>query len=395
MFGDYDFNDRKRQEDEERIRNIVRHEVNKNRRIKTPWLRIIVLSLIFAILGNIFVQGFLGTLGSNNINGETKQQVVEDITIEAPKDDDTIENIVYKKAQPSVVGITTLTQRQGDLFFNPGGAYAQGVGSGVIVSSDGYILTNSHVVNDGAAEEINVLFSDSEEFPATLKFYDKTLDLAIIKVEVNGLKPAELGNSEKVEVGDRAIAVGNPLGLDLYLTQTSGIISGLDRSIQISQALTMDGLMQTDAAINSGNSGGPLYNGLGEVIGINTAKANAEGIGFSIPINIAKPIINSFLKNGEYHPVTIGIYGMDVAIYKRYSNEQLPVDNGIVITEVGPNTLAENAGLQKGQIILSVEGKEIKGMSQLKQALIQKQPGDQMTLEIYENGSNKELTIDF
>lgn len=393
MFDDYYEEERRRQEEEERIRNIVRHEVNRKRSIKTPWFRIIVLSLVFGILGNVFSRLFLGNENIVETPGENNQTTNE-IIIEAPEEDDTIENIVYKKAQPSVVGITTLTQRQGDLFFNPGG-YAQGLGSGFIVSSDGYIVTNSHVVSDGAAEEISVLFSNGEELPAVLKFYDRTLDLAIIKVEATGLKPAKLGDSDHIKVGDKAIAVGNPIGLDLYLTQTSGIISGLDRSIQVTQGITMDGLMQTDAAINGGNSGGPLYNNLGEVIGINTAKANAEGIGFSIPINIGKPIVESFLEKGDYKPVTIGIHGMDVALYTRYYNTDLSVDHGIIITDVGAGTPAEAAGLRQGHIIVSVEGEEIKSMSQLKQALVKKQPGDTMTLEVYENNSKKEVELSF
>ena len=166
-----------------------------------------------------------------------------------------------------------------------------GVGTGIIVDSNGYILTNSHVISDGQAKTVNVLFSDGSTIDGEVYWYDSQLDLAIVKVNKTGLTAAELGDSDKVQIGDISIAIGNPYGLDLAGTVTQGIISGLDRTIETEQG-TMTGLLQTDASINSGNSGGPLLNQNGQVIGVNTAKASqGEGLGFAIPINTAKPIV--------------------------------------------------------------------------------------------------------
>ena len=217
--------------------------------------------------------------------------------VSAPKSTITIENSttdnVYKavaaKATPSVVGITTLTVNTNNWFNIP--LESEGVGSGVIVDSRGYILTNSHVVNDGQANKVSVIFADSSSVDGEVVWNDAKLDVAIVKVQKDNLDVAELGDSDNVEVGDIAVAIGNPLGIEFSKTVTQGIISGLDRVITTENG-EMDDLIQTDASINPGNSGGPLLNAKGQVIGINTAKASdAEGLGFAIPINTIKPII--------------------------------------------------------------------------------------------------------
>ena len=174
-------------------------------------------------------------------------------------------------------GITTLVAKTNN--FLPVESYAEGVGSGVIISEDGYILTNSHVVSDGKAENISVILANQESYEGSLVWHEPSMDLAIVKIEAKGLKPIELGDSDELVVGEKAIAIGNPLGMDLQSTLTSGYISGLDRSITISNGLAMDNLIQTDASINSGNSGGALINSKGQLIGINTAKASADNIG--------------------------------------------------------------------------------------------------------------------
>lgn len=398
----YDYDERaradleqKRQQEreaEERVRNMIRQEVGRIPKEKTPWGRITALILVFALLGSL-----LGSVLTSYFIRKNQGQAGngQNITIR-PSEQTDVETAIYQKAKPSVVGITTITEVMNNNFFMQGGvSYQEGVGSGVIISSDGYILTNSHVIRDGKAKTIQVLFATGDTAPAELKFYDVTLDLAIIKVNKKGLTPAELGDSSHIQIGQKAIAIGNPLGLDLYSTMTSGIISGEGRTITLENGLSMDGLLQTDAAINSGNSGGPLYNAQGQVIGINTAKASAEGIGFSIPINIAKPIVDSVIKTGKFEPQQLGIQGIDVSLYQRYINQKLPVEKGVIIQKVVENSAAAKAGLQANDVILKFDGVDIRGMSDLKQKLILVKKGETKEAVIYRNGKQETIQIKF
>ncbi|MBR3719457.1 MAG: trypsin-like peptidase domain-containing protein, partial [Firmicutes bacterium] len=221
-------------------------------------------------------------------------------------DDMTIAEAIAAKTMPSVVGISTVATQTYNGFGGFGGFWGFGggggtydttmVGTGVIVDEAGYILTNSHVVNDGDTKSVTVSLYDGSDVDGTVLWNDSTLDLAVVKIEDTGdLVAADLGDSDTVNIGAYAAAIGNPLGLEFERSMSQGIISGLNRSIQVSdgsKTTTMEGLMQTDATINSGNSGGPLFNSKGQVIGINTAKASSgEGMGFAIPINVAKPIV--------------------------------------------------------------------------------------------------------
>ncbi|MDO5715799.1 MAG: trypsin-like peptidase domain-containing protein [Tissierellia bacterium] len=384
---DHDDSEQENQWNEKDLRNLVRTEIKRNYRPKRPWGRFLVIALIGGIIGSAITGTFIHNIRPRVAEPEQKNIVIE-------SQDDTVENAVYKKALPSIIGITTIKEEMGDIF-NPGITYSEGVGSGVIISEDGYILTNSHVVRDGNAKSINVLFSDGEDAPAKLMFFDQTLDLAVIKVDKTNLVAAELGDSDTVEIGDRAIAIGNPLGLDLYATETSGIISGMKRSITLKNGQSMEGLLQTDAAINGGNSGGPLFNNKGQVIAINTAKASADNIGFAIPINIAKPIVESIIETGEYEPIQIGIRGIDVDIYARLMGQKAPVEAGVVVSDIVPGSPADKGKLQANDIIIEADGEELKGMSDLKQKVIVKKPGEQMEITVFRNGKNINLTIEF
>lgn len=209
------------------------------------------------------------------------------------------------------------------------------------MSEDGYILTNSHVISDGMAQDVKVVFKDKnkEPMPAKVLWFDKDMDLAVLKIDAHGLTPISLGDSSKITVGDKAIAIGNPLGLDLQSTLTSGYISGLDRTIKVQNG-QMDGLIQTDAAINSGNSGGALLNNRGELIGINTAKAGgAEGLGFAIPINEANAIVKKIQSGSNFEPVVMGIKSVTTDYYKGVTGRDPGVDKGIIVVEVVKNSL--------------------------------------------------------
>lgn len=374
------------------IKKVVRDEVKRVPQKKTPWLRIIIITLLFSVLSSMATAVKVKDIVEAEYGRESQKTTSAKTTINV-KGDENVENAVAKKAIPSVVGITTVTQSNDIFNLNK---YVQGVGSGVIVSSDGYILTNSHVVGNGNAKEMNVIFSNGEKTSGKLIWQDESLDLAVIKVEKTGLPVMDIGDSDKVSVGDKAIAIGNPLGLDLQSTLTSGYISGLNRTINMENGASMDGLIQTDAAINGGNSGGALLNAKGELIGINTAKASGgEGIGFAIPINIAKTIVNEIKEKGNFDTVKLGIQGVDLKIYEKYFQVETGAENGAVVIKVEPTSPAGKAGLQANDIILKLGDKEVSGMNDIRKALINYRIGDEVELEILRNGKNEKVKLKF
>ncbi|GFN37150.1 serine protease HtrA [Tepidimicrobium xylanilyticum] len=336
-----------------------------------------IVALIGAIIGGVisvyiapnYLYGKIIPMPEIYQNREVPINQGQQINI-TPIDDITTVEAVAKKAMSFVVGITTV-QVQREFFW---AREVSGVGSGVIVDPNGYILTNSHVVADGDVKQINVLFENGDTLPGQVLWNDAALDLAIVKVEAMGLPTADLGNSDSLEVGQLAVAIGNPLGLDFQRTVTAGVISGLDRTIRTSQYSVLEGLIQTDASINRGNSGGPLLNSKGEVIGINTVKIGTqvgEGLGFAIPINVAKPIIKEVVEKGDFKAVYLGIAATEVERYEREWGVDLSIDKGIIIIEISPNTPADKAGLRPGDIITHIDNQELQSMNQLKKNSIQ------------------------
>jgi serine protease Do len=317
--------------------------------------------------------------------------MVNTITIN-PTEDINVVAAVAVKSVSSVVGITTVKIQRDFFWSRP----VEGVGSGVIVNSDGYILTNSHVIGDGNAKEIHVLFEDGEKMEARVLWYDATLDLAVVKVNKKNLPVAELGDSDEVYVGQIAVAIGNPLGLDFQRTVTSGIISGLNRSIQVSQFSIMEGLIQTDASINPGNSGGPLLNGVGKVIGINTAKIQTgEGLGFSIPINLVKPVIDEIVNDGSFNNVYIGFTGSEVQVYELQMNVDLPAKEGVVIIELLPNSPAVEANLRPLDVITNVDDAAVTNMTNLRKILYNYRIGQKAILTINREGEILKIPVKF
>lgn len=348
---------------------------------------IVVVAVISSILGSS-----LTLFALRDKIGSTSQ--TSNIIVNEDSKSQNVYQAVAKKATPSVVGITTTSVSRDNMFAIP--QETQGVGTGIIVDSNGYILTNSHVVSDGDATKVNVLFSDGSDIDGKVIWYDSQMDLAIVKVDKTGLTAAELGDSDDVEVGDISIAIGNPLGLDLQKSVTQGIISGLDRTISTSQSTNMTGLIQTDASINSGNSGGPLLNEKGQVIGINTAKASqGEGLGFAIPINTAKTIIEEVIKDGNYEKVTLGIKGTDLETYEQAVGQDLTGDSGVYVVEVTSVSSAEKAKMAAGDIIIKVGDTEITSMNDLNKALYGYSSGDKTEVTVLRNGKEQKLTVTF
>ena len=269
----------------------------------------------------------------------------------------------------------------------------QTTGSGIVITTDGYILTNHHVAGD--AEKLTVTFSDNREYDAELVGSDPRTDIAVIKIDATGLKPATIGTSDAVEIGEWVLAVGAPL--NLKSTVTAGIVSAVGRDINIISnqgGLSIEDFIQTDAAINPGNSGGALVNLNGEVIGVNTAIATSNrsfiGYGFAVPIDLAKKVMDDIVAHGK---VKRGYIGIGLGSVNAGTAEAFGLDRpqGVLITEVRSNTPAERAKLKEGDIILSVDGQSVNRPNHLQSLVARKHPGDTVTLAIRRNTEN--LTI--
>ena len=294
----------------------------------------------------------------------------------------------------------------GSPYGNDGGSstqYAQAVGSGFIYNADGYIITNHHVIED--AETITVYMSDKTTVEAKLIGSDKLTDIAVIKIEPGEtpLVPMEIGNSDALVVGDEVIAIGCPAGIEYMGTVTDGIISAINRDVELTDSKKTMTLLQTNATINKGNSGGPLVNSRGEVIGINTLKlaSNYEGIGFSIPINSALPIISQIM---EYGTVTerdssfvssagqIGIQGSNITESEaKYYN--IPV--GVLVNQIDKESAAAKAGLRRGDIITAYNGEKVTTVNELNSLKDKNKAGDEVTISVYRDGNSTEESSTF
>lgn len=306
---------------------------------------------------------------------------------------------VAAKVLPSVVGITV--EFPVNSIFSRNSTTASASGSGIIISEDGYILTNNHIISSnsssssyfyevGEASKVSVyLYNDETEYEATIVGTDKQTDLAVIKIDKTGLTAAEIGDSDSLQVGEFAMTIGNPLGFQSSVC--TGIISAVNREI------TTDGvtykLIQTDSAINSGNSGGALVNSKGQIIGVNTIKISStgvEGMGFAIPINSAKPIYEQLIEYKKVKRPYIGIGGRDLSEELAKANN-LPV--GVYITSVDEFSAAEKAGLKIGDVIIEVEGTAIKTMDELNEIKNKHAIGDTIKLKISRDGQEKEVEV--
>lgn len=296
-----------------------------------------------------------------------------------------------EKVQPSVVGIVTYIQSNQSIF---GGE--QGQGSGIILSTDGYIVTNAHVISN--ASSVKVVLYDGSEYNATIVGEDEKTDLAVLKIEADNLTPAEFGNSDQMEIGEQVIAIGNPGGLELAGSVTVGYVSALNRPISTSTGNTID-CIQTDAAINPGNSGGALVNTYGQVIGINSQKIAAtefEGIGFAISINEAQPIINDLIEHGY---VTGRVkMGITMQMIDQMSAQIYGYQPGVGVVSVEADSPAAKAGLVPGDIITEIDGESVLSSEKLNQILEKHKPGDEITLTVFRQrsqsyGQDQELTM--
>lgn len=312
---------------------------------------------------------------------------------------------IAEKVGPSIVGIEiNITAQDNNLLFNFGGD-GVGYGSGIIMSEDGYILTNNHVIEralesntnrlkQGSSIEVVLSNNTEKKYPAAIVGRDDNTDIAILKIEANNLVAAEFGDSDKVKVGELAVAIGNPGGLEYMGSVTAGIISGVDRTLELSNGYDFK-LIQTDAAINPGNSGGALVNSQGQVIGVNTVKiasTDVEGIGFAIPINEANEIADS-LKNYNYvkdRPY-LGVM-IDQTFTEEYA-ERLGVPFGLLVYEVQPLTAAYKAGIHNSDIILKFDGQRVMTFKELEEEKNKHKPGDEVVIEVYRDGETLSIKV--
>lgn len=355
-------------------------------------LKVVALCLVCALVGGLAHPVYNAVTGGNGTTiytGNRTPTKVDTAAVNTEKELTTAE--IYAKYVSSCVGITVDIVSTNIFGQTVTGAAA---GSGFVITEDGYILTNYHVI-DGA-NSIKVTFSDGKEYTATYVGGEEANDIAVIKVEATGLTPVVIGSSSDMLVGEQVTTIGNPLG-ELTFSETTGIISALDRTITMSDGNKMN-MIQTDCAINSGNSGGALFNLYGEVIGITNAKYSSSGssseasidnIGFAIPINSVRSIVESIIKNGYIVKPYIGVSVEDVS--SEMTSYGLPA--GAVVRSVTDGAPAAQAGLQANDIITAVDGAEITGSNDLVQIVTAKKAGDTLKLSVYRQGQTLELTV--
>ena len=357
--------------------------VAEKRRRGVPKVIIIIIGIILVSVISSLTTYFLVRGNNTQISAGNTTYNVENV-----------ENPVVAVAQiagPSVVGVKVDFYEQG--FFGELQETSE-EGSGIIYSEDGYIITNYHVVEDAISStsaQVTVTLSNQEEYIAEIIGTDSVTDLALLKIDATGLTPATFGKSSDLQVGELAVAIGNPLGQEFAGSVTVGYISALNRTI------TTDGrtyqLIQTDAAINPGNSGGALVNAKGKVIGINTVKVTdttVEGLGFAIPSDDALKIIEELKLTGKIVRPYIGIYGidMDEATAKRNN-----LVEGVYVYQVFSDSPAEAAGISRGDIIVEFDGQQVKTKQELNNAKNQKSIGDKVKVKVYRGGDYQELEI--
>ena len=308
---------------------------------------------------------------------------------------------VAAKVLPSVVGIEV--EYKVNSFFSKNSGSATAEGSGVIISEDGYILTNSHVISSsssssyyelGDATSIKVyLYNDETPYTATIVGKDEQSDLAVVKIEKDGLTAAELGDSSSIQVGEWCMAIGNPLGMKSSVT--TGTISAVNREVTEEDGQVLN-VIQTCAAINSGNSGGALVNSQGQVIGINTMKASGtgiEGVGFAIPINTTKSIYSDLINYSKVKRAYLGISGIDITDEIIKSNPKLNLVKGIYIKTIEDFSSAEKGGLQVADIIVKVDNKDVSSLQELKEYVQSKNIGDTIEITYIRNSKTKTSKI--
>lgn len=291
---------------------------------------------------------------------------------------------VLENTSQSVVGISKIKTHSNSIFSSKNSYNELGLGTGIIVSSNGYILSNCHVTGEKLST-CYITLENGYTYEGSVVWCSPDLDLSITKINASNLPYATIGNSSNIRTGQTVFAIGNPIGFEFRKTITSGIISATNRTVRIEENNTvsyMTDLLQTDASINPGNSGGPLVTPSGEVIGVNTVKiTSAEGIGFAVPINVVKPVIEKFVKDNKFDEAFLGIYAYDKDVIP-YVASSPNFTSGIYVVHITDNSPAISSGIQTGDIITSVDNVSINNMIELREYVYSKNPGDTVSINI-------------
>lgn len=381
-------------------------KVHKEKKQKKGTGRVVALALCCAILGGIGGGAVMSFVAANRYESQTQelQQQIDDLKATGKSDTTILTSVsaeglksgaqIYAENVDAVVSVTA----KGVSMTQFGNQNFESRGTGFLISNDGYILTNHHVIADG--QEIKVTMNDSSEYEAKLIGSDEYFDVALLKIDGENLPAVTIGDSDKTAVGEEVVAIGNALG-QLTSSFTGGYLSGVDRMVNSDG--TAVNMMQTDAAINSGNSGGPLFNMKGEVIGITSAKysgttssgASIEGIGFAIPINDVMKLVGDlrdfgYVTGQAYLGVTVKNMSVDASIAEAYG---LPL--GAQVQTVDAGSAAEKAGIQPKDIIIAIGDDKVESLDALTVALRKRSAGDTDTITVYRNGQELVLTITF
>ncbi len=365
---------------------------SKSDRKKGQFIIIAFMITIIALLGVLIIK--LDSTSEETKTTTTNYDVSKlstDIEQNVEKDTTGMINSVVK----SVVGISKLQTNGNSIFLNSS-EEKLGLGSGIILSDNGYILTNQHVAGNKYSN-CYVTVESGITYNGSVVWSDANLDLAIVKITANNLDYIELADSDNINLADEVYAIGNPIGIEFQRTVTKGIISGIDRTIKIEegdQGNYMEDLIQTDATINEGNSGGPLINTNGELIGVNTVKiSDAEGIGFAVPINIIKPILEKLVQNGKFDEAYLGIYGYDKEVIP-YLDSNLNIQSGVYVATILTDGPLFNKDIKVGDIITRIDDIEINKMNDLKKYIYTKAPGEKVNLTIKRGERETTLEVD-
>lgn len=361
------------------------HREHKILKIFMKLIGIFVISTMSIVLYDIYL----------NINVESIPEIKEDTPTAVEETENDI-CTTLEEVSNAVVGVSKL-QSVDSSFFSFEAIETYNLGTGIIVSNEGYVITNYHV-SGKKLSKCYITLEDGEEYMGQVVWTDPNLDLSIIKINISKqMNYAKLGDSDSLKIGQGVYAIGNPLGAEFQKTVTYGIVSALDRTIKVTdeednKSSYMEELIQTDASINAGNSGGPLVDTNGNIIGITTIKiTDAEGIGFAIPINIIKPIIQKLESLGEYEEASLGVYVYDKEA-TQYLNSSLDFEYGVYVTELVSDGAGKTAGIRVGDIIQEIDGIRLNKINDLRRYIYTKNVEDEVNLKILRNRHEIELT---
>ncbi len=343
---------------------------------------------LYTMYSKIEIAPNIGTNYNNTTIERTSLSVIEQ-----EEKSKTVSDVI-EEANKAVVGISKIKNVGASVFTNDS-TKNLGIGTGFIVSENGYIITNEHVSGEKYSN-CYVTLENGKIYNGNVVWSDSNLDLSIVKINMKGLDYMKLGDSNDTKIGQSVYAIGNPIGFEFQRTVTSGIISAVDRTIKFSengQDVYMADLIQTDATINPGNSGGPLIKPNGTVIAVNSVKiTSAEGIGFAVPINVIKPVVEKFIANGNFEEATLGIFAYDKNVIP-YLNSNMNFESGIYVVQITKNSASDQTGLQEGDILAKIDGIELNKMNDLKAYIYTKNPNDEVLLTVIRNKETLEIKV--